>query len=100
MNRWMNCNPIYVANRDDGEVEALIADYKKNASPDFNPTMIHIKTPEQVVELEPPGVYSIRWSYSSIELTRRFLPFRSLYRQRRSRLPSSLRWREERACHH
>lgn len=57
MNRWMNCNPIYVANRDDGEVEALIADYKKNASPAFDPTMIHIKSPEQVAGLEAPGEF-------------------------------------------
>ncbi|KAM0787159.1 hypothetical protein ACM66B_006409 [Microbotryomycetes sp. NB124-2] len=55
LNKWMNCNPIYVANRDDGEVEALINDYKKNASSAFNPTMIHIKSVDQVKDLEAPA---------------------------------------------
>ncbi|KAK4047286.1 hypothetical protein OIO90_006247 [Microbotryomycetes sp. JL221] len=55
LNKWMNCNPIYVANRDDGEVEALINDYKRNASDAFNPRMIHIKSPEEVKNLEAPA---------------------------------------------
>ncbi|KAK4699191.1 quinate dehydrogenase, partial [Phenoliferia sp. Uapishka_3] len=54
MNKWLGCNPIYVVNRDDSEVEALIADFKKNASESFNPTMIHIKTVEQAETLPAP----------------------------------------------
>ena len=57
LNKWLNCNPIYVVNRDDAEVDALIADFKKNASDSFNPDMIHIKTVEQAAELPAPGEY-------------------------------------------
>lgn len=55
LNKWLNCSPIYVVNRDDAEVEALIADYKKNATANFNPEMIHIKTVEQAASLPAPG---------------------------------------------
>ncbi|KAL8291420.1 hypothetical protein RQP46_002398 [Phenoliferia psychrophenolica] len=54
LNKWMNCNPIYVVNRDDAEVDALIADFKNNATESFNPEMIHIKTVEQAKSLAAP----------------------------------------------
>ncbi|SCV67184.1 BQ2448_5830 [Microbotryum intermedium] len=52
----LNCSPIYIANRIDSEVEALIEDYRTG---DFRPELIHVKTVEQVQELEAP-VYIVR----------------------------------------
>ncbi|KAM0755185.1 quinate dehydrogenase [Meredithblackwellia eburnea MCA 4105] len=54
LNKWLNCSPIYVVNRDDGEVDALIADFKKNSTPTFNPELIHVKTVEQAESLAAP----------------------------------------------
>ncbi|CAD6563650.1 MAG: hypothetical protein CYPHOPRED_000003 [Cyphobasidiales sp. Tagirdzhanova-0007] len=52
---YLNCSPIYVVNRDESEVEHMIADFKKSATPSFNPEMIHVKTPEQAKELPAPA---------------------------------------------
>ncbi|KAI5474279.1 shikimate 5-dehydrogenase [Pseudohyphozyma bogoriensis] len=55
MHKWLNCSPIYVVNRDAAEVETLIADYKKNATPAFDPVLVHIKTPEEAAKYEAPA---------------------------------------------
>ncbi|SCZ96392.1 BZ3500_MvSof-1268-A1-R1_Chr8-2g10164 [Microbotryum saponariae] len=46
----LNCSPIYIANRIDSEVEALIEDYRTG---DFRPELIHVKTVEQAREVLP-----------------------------------------------
>ena len=56
---YLNCSPIYVVNRDESEVEHMIADFKKSATPSFNPEMIHVKTPEQAKELPAPAYMSV-----------------------------------------
>jgi quinate dehydrogenase len=55
LHTWLNCSPIYIVNRDDQEVKDLIDDYKKNATPKFDPELIHVKTPEQASSLQAPG---------------------------------------------
>lgn len=76
MTKWLNCSPICaslsaagswgfvdklgvsfadVVNRDDNEVNALIADFKKNASESFDPKLVHIKTIEEAESLPAPG---------------------------------------------
>ena len=52
---FLNCSPIYVVNRDDGEVETMLADFKKSALDTFRPECIHVKTPEQAADLPAPA---------------------------------------------
>jgi quinate dehydrogenase len=52
---FLNCSPIYVVNRDDGEVDTMLADFKKSALDTFRPECIHVKTPEQAADLPAPA---------------------------------------------
>lgn len=52
---FLNCSPIYVVNRDDSEVDTMLADFKKSALDTFRPECIHVKTPEQAADLPAPA---------------------------------------------
>lgn len=51
LNNHLHCSTIYILNRDDGEVEALLRD-SQQLSP--IPKIIHIKSPEQARSLKAP----------------------------------------------
>ena len=52
----LNCSPIYVINRDDGEVMELLSDVRNVTSvrAQSSPDIIHIKSPEQAMSLASP----------------------------------------------
>jgi quinate dehydrogenase len=52
----LNCSPIYVINRDDGEVTDLLSDVRNMTSPTAqrSPDIIHIKSREQAMRLASP----------------------------------------------
>jgi quinate dehydrogenase len=52
---YLNCSPIYVINRDDSEVDAMLADFANSRLPSFRPEMIHVKTVEQAESLPAPA---------------------------------------------
>lgn len=67
---YLNCSPIYVVNRDDNEVEAMLADFKKNETENFHPEMLHVKTPEQASKLPAPAYMYVGLNErSSMQLT-------------------------------
>lgn len=62
MATYLNCTPIYIVNRDEEEVEGIQSALRDSASTGFNPTVIHVKTPEQAQSLEPPQcMYAYRF---------------------------------------
>lgn len=52
---YLNCSPIYVINRDDTEVDAMLADFAKSALPSFRPKMVHVKSTQQAEGLAAPA---------------------------------------------
>jgi len=55
LNKWLNCSPIYVVNRDREESLAFIKAFKDSASETFNPELIHVETVEEAEKLDSPG---------------------------------------------
>lgn len=53
---YFKCSPIYVVNRDDDEVSTMVASFKQNATLDFDPECVHIKTPEEAASLPTPSL--------------------------------------------
>lgn len=52
---FLNCSIIYVVNRDDSEVQAMVSDWEKSVLPiATKPKMVHVKTPEEANKLEGP----------------------------------------------
>ena len=49
----LGCTPIYIINRDDGEVRTVIAECAARGM--SAEALIHVSTPEQAKSLEPPG---------------------------------------------
>jgi hypothetical protein len=58
LNKWLNCSPIYVVNRDREESLAFIKAFKDSASETFNPELIHVETVEEAEKLDSPGELS------------------------------------------
>lgn len=52
MKRWMQCDPIYLVNRDVGEVEELMAQCEQQK---VKARLLHVQTAEQADGLEGPG---------------------------------------------
>lgn len=52
LQRWMQCNPIYIVNRDKGEVDAVIAECTEKG---FGEGLIHVSTADQAEALDGPG---------------------------------------------
>ncbi|GAA6012759.1 hypothetical protein JCM11491_002552 [Sporobolomyces phaffii] len=55
LNKWLNCSPIYVVNRDRDESLAFIKAFKDSASETFNPELIHVETVEEAEKLDSPA---------------------------------------------
>lgn len=54
---WLNVSKIYIVNRDEGEVEAIVKedDERRSESTEYNQApILHIKTPAEVQDLVPP----------------------------------------------
>lgn len=49
------CSPIYVINRDISEVEAMQNSIKAAATAEYQPDLVHVKTPEQAASLAAPA---------------------------------------------
>jgi len=52
LRRMMNCKPVYLVNRDKGEVDAVIEECKSKG---FGQNLIHVETVEQAQQLSSPG---------------------------------------------
>ena len=52
LQRFMGCSPIYIINRDPGEVEAVLQECRARGVGD---DLIHVSTTEQARSLPPPG---------------------------------------------
>jgi quinate dehydrogenase len=52
LQKWLGCSPIYMINRDKGEVDAVMNDCKAQG---FGDDIIHISSIEQAESLEGPG---------------------------------------------
>lgn len=52
MRKWMKCDPIYIVNRDKGEVDAVISECKARG---FGQGLLHVDTEQQAQDLEGPG---------------------------------------------
>ena len=52
LQRWMQCKPIYIVNRDKSEVDAVIEECQSKG---FGADLVHVATLEQAQSLESPG---------------------------------------------
>src|SRR5215469_12726319 len=52
LQRWMQCKPIYIVNRDKSEVDAVIEECQSKG---FGDDLVHVATLEQAQSLEGPG---------------------------------------------
>jgi quinate dehydrogenase len=52
LQKWIGCTPIYIVNRDIGEVNAVLSDCHKAG---FGSSLIHVRTVEEVSSLASPG---------------------------------------------
>jgi len=52
LQRWMQCSPIYIVNRDKGEVDAVISECTAKG---FGEGLVHVATVEQAEALDGPG---------------------------------------------
>ncbi|KAK4142851.1 uncharacterized protein C8A04DRAFT_12810 [Dichotomopilus funicola] len=52
LHKWLGATQIYLASRDDSEIEAIVAECKERS---YGARLLYVKTPEQAEALEAPG---------------------------------------------
>lgn len=73
LHTWYGTSTIYIVNRDESEVAAVVRGFTESPIPGFEPTIVHVRTPEQAQELEAVGkslqdyVLTIRLTSSSVK---------------------------------
>lgn len=55
LHKFFGASTIYIVNRDDSEVEAVVKGFTDSPIPGFEPTIVHAKSAAQAQELEAVG---------------------------------------------
>lgn len=55
LHKFFGVSTIYIVNRDDSEVEAVVKGFTDSPIPGFEPTIVHAKSAAQAQELEAVG---------------------------------------------
>lgn len=89
LHKFFGVSTIYIVNRDESEVEAVVKGFTDSPIPGFEPTIVHAKTAAQAQELDAVG--KLYWSPVSSTVADLKKSSNSLRRGSRSLFPSSYR---------